>query len=218
MITFNIITLFPQIIETHLEYLPFKRGIEKDLIKVNLVNLRDFAIDARGTVDEKPYGGGVGMILRIEPIYNALKSLNVKKGESSSKKIILMAPSGETYNQEKAILYNPLEEITLICGRYEGVDARVLELVDETVSIGNYVLSGGELPALVIMESIVRLRPGILEKEGALATESFNPSIQSKLEYPQYTRPEDFNGLKVPEILLSGNHAEIKKWQEKNLS
>lgn len=208
MITFNIITLFPELIEPHLSYLPFKKAIELNEIKVNLVNLRNFAIDERGTVDDKTYGGGVGMVLRIEPIYNALQTLE-NKG-----KVILMSPSGQRYTQQKARELKEDSVITFISGRYEGVDNRVKEnLVDETISIGDYVLSGGELPCLVIMESITRLLQGILEKDEASQIESFE---NGSIEYPQYTRPENFMGMKVPEILLSGHHKEIEKWREIN--
>ena len=212
MLKFNVITLFPNLFEEHFNNLPFRRAIEKDLIEINLINLRDFAVDARGTVDDKPYGGGVGMILKIEPIYNALQSITDKNNRK-----ILLAPSGQRYTQQKAQEFAQMSEasehevdaLTIICGRYEGVDARVENLVDEVVSIGDFVLSGGELAALAIMESITRLIPGVLEKEKALKEESFTTG----LEHPQYTRPEEFKRLKVPEVLLSGNHKEIEKWK-----
>ena len=212
MLKFNVITLFPNLFEEHFNNLPFRRAIEKGLIETNLINLRDFAVDARGTVDDKPYGGGVGMILKIEPIYNALQSITDKNNRK-----ILLAPSGQRYTQQKAQEFVQVSEasehevdaLTIICGRYEGVDARVENLVDEVVSIGDFVLSGGELAALAVMESITRLIPGVLEKEDALKEESFTTG----LEHPQYTRPEEFKRLKVPEVLLSGNHKEIEKWK-----
>ncbi len=210
MITFDVITLFPNLFKEHLENLPFKRAIEKGLINVNLTNLRDFAIDKRGTVDDTPYGGGVGMILRIEPVYNALQSINNKQ------RVVLLSPKGEKFTQKKAHELSNCEEITFVCGRYEGIDARIEKYVTDIISIGDYVVSGGELPTLVIMESITRLIPGVLEKEDAAGIESFSEKLDEKLEYPQYTRPEEFKGEKVPEILLSGNHKEIEKWRNKN--
>ncbi len=219
MIKFNVITLFPELIKEHLRYLPFKKGLEKELLQVNVVDLRNYALDSYGSVDDKPYGGGVGMILRVEPIYNALNDLGlVKNGKLGARrvqnhKIVLLSPKGETYSQKKAEAYSQLQELTLICGRYEGIDARVKNFVDEVVSIGNYILSGGELAALAIMESSTRLLPGILEKSQAVVSESFT---NDRLEHPQYTRPEDFHGLKVPDILLSGDHKKISQWRERN--
>ena len=206
MIKYNIITLFPDLIKKHLEYLPFRKALEKNLIEVNLIDLKDYALDSYGTVDGKPYGGGTGMILRVEPIYNALKDLK-------SKKTILLSPKGQKYTQKTAKKYASLEEITMICGRYEGVDARVENFVDEIVSIGDYVLSGGELGTLVIAESVTRLLPGVLEKEDATRIESFS---QNKLEFPQYTRPETFENLKVPDVLLSGDHKKIQDWRDEH--
>jgi tRNA (guanine37-N1)-methyltransferase len=219
MLKFNIITLFPSLIEPHLKELPFKKAIEKNIIETNIVNLRDFAIDKHGTVDDKPYGGGTGMLLRIEPIFNALVKINAIKEsiqdttnkEINNKRIILLSPKGEKFTQEKAKELSKTEEITFISGRYEGIDARVEDYVTDIISVGDYVLSGGELPLLTIMESITRILPGVLEKEDATSVESFENDL---LEYPQYTRPEEHNGKKVPEILLSGNHAEIDKWRK----
>lgn len=205
----NIITLFPQLIEPHLEYLPFKKAFQKKLLKINLINLRDFALDSYGTVDGKPYGGGVGMLLRVEPVANALESIiNYPKKTRS----ILLTPKGKKYNQKKARELAKLTDITFVCGRYEGVDARVEKLVDESISLGDFILSGGELGALTIMESVIRLLPGVLEKEEAVKKESFSSDL---LEYPQYTRPEEYKGMKVPQILLSGDHKKIAQWRKK---
>ncbi len=221
MLKFNVITLFPQLIKPHLQELPFKRALEKNLINVSLINLRDFAVDKRGTVDDKPYGGGVGMILMIEPIYKALESLglqNQEKQSAPSKHIVLLSPKGKTFNQKMAREFADADEITFICGRYEGVDARVEELATDIISVGNYVLSGGELAALTIMESATRLIPGVLEKEDATSIESFASTKETSetLEYPQYTRPKRFKNLSVPKVLLSGNHKEIEDWRQKN--
>lgn len=231
--TVDVITLFPNLISPHLNELPFKRAIDKGLLTVNLHDLRNFANDKRGTVDDTPYGGGVGMILMLEPIFACLSEIYQKKSTLQSK-IIVLSPKGETYTQKKAQDLVNLDQLTLISGRYEGIDSRVLELNKinnnfpeiEAISIGNYVLSGGELPSLVVMESLARLIPGVLKKPEALEVESFSKSdkslqtselhgsIDQNIEYPQYTRPKDFKGLKVPKVLLSGNHAEIKKWRK----
>lgn len=215
MLNFNIITLFPSLIEPHLKELPFKKALEKEIISTKIINLRDYAIDKHGTVDDKPYGGGTGMLLRVEPIYKALEDIKQTE-KTQDKRIILLSPKGETFTQQKAKELSKAEEITFISGRYEGVDARIEDYVTDIISIGEYVLSGGELPLLVIMESITRLLPGVLEKEDATNIESFENNV---LEYPQYTRPEEFMGKKVPQILLSGHHAEIEKWRkEKSVS
>ncbi len=207
MLKFNVITLFPTLFTEHIANLPFKRAIDKGLVAVNLVNLRDFALNSYGTVDDKPYGGGTGMVLMAEPIYNALQTL------PQDKKIVFLSPKGRKFTQQIAQDLAKVDEITFICGRYEGVDARVEDYATDVVSIGDYVLSGGEIPALAIMESITRLIPGVLEKDSALTEESHTNGY---LEYPQYTRPEDFKGKKVPAVLLSGNHKEIADWRKKN--
>jgi tRNA (guanine37-N1)-methyltransferase len=218
MIRFNILTLFPELIQPHLNYLPFKKAVEKGLVEYTLWNLRDYAIDERGTVDDRSYGGGTGMILMPEPIYNALADINKQPPEDVVKKektrVILLSPRGKTFNQKYAEELSDEESITIICGRYEGVDGRIEEnYASDVISTGDYVLSGGELPALTIMESVTRLLPGVLEKEDAAIKESFS---SGKLEYPQYTRPENFRGIGVPKVLLSGNHKEIEKWREEN--
>lgn len=212
MITFNVITLFPELIQPHLKNLPFKKALQKNLIKVNLINLRDFAIDKRGTVDDKPYGGGTGMLLMIEPLYKALNSIK------NAGKIVLLSPSGTKYNQTLARSYSTVADITLICGRYEGVDERIKKYVDETVSLGDFVLSGGEIPALAVLESVTRLIPGVLEKQDATTVESFADDNAKTTEFPQYTRPEEFDGQKVPDVLLSGNHARIASWRKNNIN
>jgi len=231
MIKFNILTLFPQLFTSHFEELPYKKAVERKKAEYTLYNLRGYALDKRGTVDDKPYGGGTGMILMIEPIYNALEDIfkhdkdnlnKFLKQRKNDKRIILLSPRGETYNQRKAEELSECSNLTFICGRYEGVDSRVEEyLCTDVISIGNYVVSGGELPALVIMESITRLIPGILEKEDASKNESFSNitnlnNNQYTVEYPQYTRPEIFMDMKVPKVLLSGNHKEIEKWRSGN--
>ncbi|MBI3887703.1 tRNA (guanosine(37)-N1)-methyltransferase TrmD [Candidatus Microgenomates bacterium] len=203
--TFDIITLFPEMFTGPFDYSIIKRAKDKKLIEVNLHDLRNWAIDDRGSVDDKPYGGGVGMVLKVEPIYKALQTIK-------STKVVLLDARGETFTQKRAAEYSKLDQITFICGHYEGVDERVKEnLVDETISIGNYVLTGGEIPTIAIIDAVTRLIPNVLEKPEATQIESFSEG--ENLEFPQYTRPEEFNGWKVPEILLSGNHLEIKKWR-----
>ena len=210
MISFDVITLFPNLFTEHLKNLPFKKAVELGLANFNLHNLRYFSSDNYKTVDDKPFGGGVGMVLKPEPIFKAVNSIN----KNRNTKIVTLSPRGKKYNQEIAREYLSLSQIILICGRYEGIDERVLTyLSDDVVSIGDFILSGGEVPALLIMESVVRLLPGVLEKEEASLNESFSREV---VEYPQYTRPQDFNGLKVPDVLTSGNHKEIEKWRKEN--
>jgi tRNA (guanine37-N1)-methyltransferase len=175
-------------------------------------------VDKHGTVDDRPYGGGPGMVLMIEPIYRAINELK-SKTKNEKLKIILLTPQGKVFNQKMAKRLSGLDHLILICGHYEGVDERVRKhLVDEEISIGDYVLTGGELPAMVIVDTVVRLIPGVLEKPEAVQLESFS-QINNKspilLEYPQYTRPANFKGWKVPKVLLSGNHQKIKEWREK---
>jgi len=186
-----------------------KRAQDKGLVEIKIHNLRDWAEDNYGTVDGKPYGGGVGMILKVDVVDRAISKL---KGQGS--KVILLTPQGKVFNQKKAQRLAKLKHLILICGHYEGVDERVRDhLVDEEISIGDYILTGGELPAMVVTDSLVRLLPGVLKKKEAIKNESF--STKSLLEPPQYTRPEVHQDWKVPEVLLSGNHGEIEKWRKK---
>lgn len=202
----DIITLFPDMFRGPFDESILRRGKDKNLVEINIHNLRKWTSDKRGTVDDRPYGGGVGMVMMIEPIFKALEEI---KKENS--KTVLLSPRGKAWKQQLAQEYSKLDHLILICGHYEGVDERVSEFIDEEISIGDFVLTGGEIPAMAIVDSIVRLIPGVLEKPEAVQNESFSDS--KLLEYPQYTHPENFNGLKVPPILLSGNHAEIEKWR-----
>ncbi len=213
----DIITLFPEMFLGPFDHSIVKRAQDKGKIHIGIHNLRDWGIDKRGTVDGRPYGGGVGMILRIEPIYYALQEV---KNMDLNSKIVLTDPRGIKFTQSKAKEYSKLDKLIIICGHYEGIDERVREyLVDESVSIGDFVLTGGELPAMIITDAVTRLLPGVLKKPEATVFESFSGetldarSQASDYEYPQYTRPEEFQGWKVPEVLLSGNHGEIKKWR-----
>lgn len=228
MLKFNIITVLPQLIQPHIMELPLKRALSKKLIEINIVNLRDFALDSYGTIDGKPYGGGAGMILRVEPIYNALRSIYPElddgkledfKSDLANKyqhsKIILLDPKGTRFTQRDAEKLGSLEDITLISGRYEGVDERVGDfLATDRISIGDFVLSGGEIPALTVMEAVTRLIPGAIDNPDATKEESFSEALNES-EYPQYTRPEEFKGQAVPKELLSGHHKNIQDWRKK---
>jgi len=203
----EILTLFPEMFEGPLNHSILKRAQEKNLLKLKIHDLRHWAKDKHRSVDDRPYGGGKGMILMIEPVYRALQDL--KKRNSH---VILLSPQGAPFNQTLAQSLSHKKHLVLIAGHYEGFDERIREhLIDEEISIGDYVLTGGELPAMVITDTITRLLPGVLDPE-ATEKESFSSGY---LDYPQYTRPESFKGWHVPDILLSGNHAQITKWRNK---
>ncbi|NQU78092.1 tRNA (guanosine(37)-N1)-methyltransferase TrmD [Candidatus Falkowbacteria bacterium] len=220
---FDIITIFPQIFNSYFNESILKRAQKKKKIKIKIHDLRKFTTDKHKTIDDKPYGGGVGMIMKVEPVYKALQSLKKTKKQSFDKaqdrknkktKTILFTPTGKTFNQSIARRLSKYDSITMICPRYEGHDARIEKLVDEKISIGDYVLTGGEIPAMIVTDAITRLLPGVLGKDSSSQEESF--SKPNYLEYSQYTRPEEFQGMKVPKILLSGNHAKIQEWKNKN--
>lgn len=217
----SIITLFPEVFEPILNSSILKRAQAKGKIKFELINLREFGEGPHQVVDGRPYGGGVGMVLRADILAAALPKSKIKNQKS---KIILTSASGKTYKQEMAREFSKLDHIIIVCGHYEGVDQRFIDkYVDEEISIGDYVLTGGEIPAMVIVDSITRLIPGVLEKPEAVELESFsnytlNAVPYTLLEGPQYTRPDEFEGQKVPEILVSGNHQKVDKWRmEKSL-
>jgi len=211
MLRVDIITLFPDLFTLHLQTLPIKKALAKKLLEINFHQLRNFAVDKRGTVDDKPYGGGPGMILMVQPIVNALEGIQ----KCTHTKVVVLTPQGRRFSQKIAQEYSKNSHLVLVCGRYEGIDQRVIDnFSNDTLSIGDYVLSGGELPALVVLESIARLLPGVLEKPDAPLKESF--SAEGEIEYPQYTRPENFMGHKVPQVLLSGNHKKTEEWRRKN--
>ena len=244
MIRFTIITLFREAIEPYLNTSMMWKAVDKGLVQFDFVNLRDFGLGPHKSVDDTPYGGGDGMLLRCEPVFEAIESV---KAKDPTAKVILPTPVGEIWNQElarafvsgfldplprarrygarsldllplsqtvsKTTTQTPIHYI-ILCPHYEGYDERILSIVDYKVSLGKYVLTGGELPALIIIDSVVRLIPGVLGGEKSAEIESFSEG--DNLEYPQYTRPEDFRGMKVPEVLLSGNHGEIAKWREEH--
>ena len=207
MIHFNILTLFPELVEAFFKSSILKRAVEKGLITYTILNIRDFSEDKHKVVDDTPYGGGFGMVIKPEPVVNALRSLT---NNSNTGKVIILSAKGKLFNQEIAGNISKNNVITLICGRYEGMDERVCEFADEEISIGNYVLMGGEVASIVIIEAVSRLVPGVVGKKGSTEDESFSSHF---LEYPQYTRPRIFEGLEVPDILISGNHKEIENWR-----
>lgn len=208
---FLVITLFPEIIEPELNSSMMWKAQKDGLVEFQTLNLRDFGLGPRRQVDDKPFGGGAGMLLMIEPLTNAI---NEAKRRLPGAKVLIMTPSDIVWNEQLATEYaNSDDNYIIVCGRYEGFDARVFDLVDVKISIGPYVLTGGEIPAMAIIDSIVRLIPGVLGGgEEAYERESY--SDEAHLEYPQYTRPEVYNGQAVPSVLLSGNHAEVEKWRQ----
>jgi tRNA (guanine37-N1)-methyltransferase len=206
---FDVLTLFPEMFEGPLGASLLKKARDKGLLDINLINLRDFTSDKHKTADDSPYGGGAGMVMKVEPIAKAISKLKVK---SNKVKMIFLCPTGKTLTQEKIISLSKEEHLILLCGHYEGVDERVRGLVDEEISIGDYVLTGGELPAMVLIDSIARHIPGIVKEEASVQNDSF---FNGLLDHPSYTKPEEFDGKKVPEVLLSGHHAEIERWRRK---
>ncbi len=213
---FDIITIFPDLFNGFISESLLARAQKKKLIKINLHNLRKWTDDNHQTVDGRPYGGGAGMVLKVEPIYKAVKTIKSKKGKT---RVILLSAKGKTFDQKKAAQLSKYDQLVFICGRYEGVDERVAKHVaDEEISIGNYVLFGGEVPTMVIVEAISRLIPGVVAKEESVKNESFTKNITK--EHPHYTRPEIFvlggKKLKVPPVLLSGDHKKIEEWRKKH--
>jgi tRNA (guanine37-N1)-methyltransferase len=209
---FIVLTLFPELVNSFFEHGMMSRGIEKNLINGLCINIRDFSCDRHNTVDDRPYGGGSGMIMKPESLQAAILDAKKKAPES---KVVLMSPQGTQFNQKKAFeLAAQNKGIIFVCGRYEGIDERIYTtLVDEELSIGDYVMTGGELASMVIIDSIARLIPGVL---GSLESSKFDSFTDDRLEYAQYTRPEEFEGLSVPKVLLSGNHEKIRLWRKRS--
>lgn len=205
---FQILTLFPAMFQGPLTESILRRGVESGAIGVELHNIRDFALDRHRTVDDAPYGGGAGMVMKVEPLSACIEAVKAKAPHA---RVILTSPRGESFTQAVAAELAAEEGLIILCGRYEGIDERVRELyVDRELSIGDYVLTGGELAAMVIVDAVSRLVPGVLGSEESALDESFSDGL---LEYPQYTRPPEFRGLAVPPVLLSGNHREIDRWR-----
>ncbi len=208
----DILTLFPEMFQNVLGESILKIAREKELVSFHLHNIRDFSDDKHRCVDDKPYGGGAGMVMKPEPVFNAVEAVEILDDAASTK--ILLTPQGKTFNQEIAHDLSKKARLMIICGRYEGFDERIRSGIDALeISIGDYVLTGGEIPAMVVIDSVARLVPGVLGGDNSLQDESF---VNRMLEYPQYTRPAEFRGMKVPEVLTSGHHSKIEEWRREN--
>ncbi|RMG55703.1 MAG: tRNA (guanosine(37)-N1)-methyltransferase TrmD [Acidobacteria bacterium] len=210
---FDVLTIFPGMFRGPLEYSILKRAQDQGIIQIHIHDLRDYATDKHRMVDDRPFGGGAGMVFKPEPIFRAVETLIGGRSVPASTAVILLSPQGRVFHQREAERLSRMERLILICGRYEGVDERVAEhLATDEISIGDYILTGGEIPAMVIIDAVTRLLPGALGHHASAQRDSFAEGI---LDYPQYTRPADFRGLKVPDILLSGHHAEIERWRRR---
>ncbi len=212
---FHVLTLFPDMIRDGIGTSITGRALNKGSISLNAIDIRDYTKDKHNNVDDYPYGGGAGMVMQAEPIYNAymevIEHIHIEDDNKKKPRVVYVTPQGKVFNQDMAKEFAEEEDLIILCGHYEGVDERVLELiVTDNVSIGDYVLTGGELPAMVMIDAISRLVPGVLNNNVSAEFETFYNNL---LEYPQYTRPEEFMGMKVPEVLLSGHHANIEKWR-----
>lgn len=208
-INFTVLTLFPEMIMSGLNHSMIKRGMEQNIINIECINIRDFSGNKHNKVDDEIYGGGPGLLICAKPVYDSYMSID--ENIRTDAKVIYMSPQGTRLTQEKSISLSKEENLIFLCGHYEGIDQRVIdEIVTEEISIGDYILTGGELAAMVVIDSVSRLVPGVLGKEESFIDESFTDNT---LEYPQYTRPYEFMGKKVPEVLLSGHHANIEKWK-----
>ncbi|OIQ01591.1 MAG: tRNA (guanosine(37)-N1)-methyltransferase TrmD [Zetaproteobacteria bacterium CG06_land_8_20_14_3_00_59_53] len=205
----QILTLFPEFFASPLACSIPKRAIGAGLAVVDCIQIRDFATDKHRSVDDSPYGGGPGMLMKPEPVVAAIREARSRRPES---RVVMLTPSGVSFTQEKALEYAAASDITLLCGRYEGFDERICDYVDEQLSLGDYVLSGGEPAALSVLDAVIRLLPGVLGSADSAVLDSF--SEEGILDWPHYTRPEEFEGKRVPDVLLSGNHAEIEKWRK----
>lgn len=203
-------TLFPEIFHSYMSESIMKRAIEKEIIEVHVYNIRDFSANKHKKVDDYPFGGGAGMLMTPQPIYDTYKHI-VETHNIENPRVVYLTPKGKVYKQDIACDLSSNEDIILLCGHYEGIDQRIIDLiVTDEISIGDYVLTGGELPALIMIDSIARLIPGVLSQNESFEEESFKDDL---LEYPHYTRPREFMGMKVPDVLLSGNHQKIEKWR-----
>jgi len=214
---FKVVTLFPDFIKTLENYSIIGRAIKDGKISLETQNLRDFGLGAHRQVDDRPYGGGAGMLLKVDVVAPAIEKAQKAAGKNC--RVILLSPDGERLGQEKVEKLADLKEIILVCGHYEGFDRRIEDYVDEKISVGDFVVSGGELPALMVIDAVSRLLPGVLGKDESSKTESFSRvGDQRALEFPQYTRPESYKGKTVPKVLLSGNHKEIEQWRKRKAS
>jgi tRNA (guanine37-N1)-methyltransferase len=209
-VTFDIVTIFPAMIERPLAAGVLGRAIERGTLDVKVRDLRDYTTDRHRVVDDVPYGGGPGMVLKPDPIFRALDAIEAERGVPLT--VVMMSPQGRRFTQAEAVRLSGLAHVVLLCGRYEGFDDRVRERVTEEMSIGDYVVTGGELPALVILDAVARLVPGVVGDGQSVVEDSFNRGL---LDFPQFTRPPEIADLRVPEVLLSGNHAEIRRWRKR---
>ncbi len=208
--TFYIMTLFPDMIDAVMGESIIGRAIENGLLSVRTYNIRDYAFNKHSRVDDYPYGGGAGMLMQAEPVWQTYQAILQDSGKESLP-VVYLSPKGQIFDQEKARTYAACDDIVLLCGHYEGIDERILEeIVTEEISIGDFVLTGGEIPAMAVVDTVARLLPGVLHNDESAETESFSDGL---LEYPQYTRPEVWHDKRVPEILLSGHHANVEKWR-----
>ncbi len=211
MMRIDILTLFPRMFEGPLGESIIGKAVEKDLLEINVHNFRDYSANKHQQVDDYPYGGGAGMLLKVQPIYDNLKAIEEATG-NQTKRVILLDPAGKPFNQKMAEEFANEEQLVFICGHYEGYDERIRSMVTDEVSLGDYVLTGGELGAMVMIDATVRLLPEVLGNQSSAKTDSHSTGL---LEHPQYTRPAEFNGMKVPEVLMNGNHRLIEEWQLK---
>lgn len=209
--TFYVLTIFPEMFESVFSCSIVGRAVQKGLISINLINIRDYAENKHRNTDDYPYGGGAGMLMMAQPIASAIKDVKAKIGIDQRAPVIYLSPKGNVFNQKVTRRLANEDNIILLCGHYEGIDQRVIDkYVDEELSIGDYILTGGEIAAMAVVDSVSRYVPGVLGSEESTSEESFSGDY---LEYPQYTRPREFEGMKVPDVLLNGNHAEIEKWR-----
>lgn len=209
---FDIVTIFPEIFRGVFDFGIIRRAVEAGLIRIGLHDLRDYTHDRHRQVDDRPFGGGAGMVMKPEPLFRAVEAIS-HNAPAETSRIVLLSPQGRLFDQKLAEEFASLKQFTLVCGRYEGVDERVVEhLIDDEVSIGDYVLSGGEIPAMVIVDAVTRLLPGALGCGESAERDSF---AQGLLDYPHYTRPAEYRGLKTPDVLMSGHHADIEKWRRR---
>lgn len=207
----DMVTIFPEMFAGPFGDSITKRAVDKGILDIHFTNFRDFAEDKHHHVDDSPFGGGAGMVLKPEPMYKAVRDVLARTAEyAANRRVLIMDPSGPTFNQEKAKELAAYDQLVFICGHYEGFDARIYKLADEAISIGDFVLTGGELPAMVITDAVSRMLPGVLGHEESAPTDSFYEGL---LEFPQYTRPREFEGMEVPEVLLNGDHAKIRQWR-----
>ena len=207
----DMVTIFPEMFSSPFGDSITKRAVDNGILDIHFTNFRDFAEDKHHHVDDSPFGGGAGMVLKPEPMYKAVRDVLARTEEyAANRRVLIMDPSGPTFNQDKAKELAGYDQLIFICGHYEGFDARIYKLADEAISIGDFVLTGGELPAMVITDAVSRMLPGVLGHEDSAPTDSFYEGL---LEFPQYTRPREFEGMEVPEVLLNGDHAKIRKWR-----